>query len=231
MTAPGLPANFGDSVASIGSYAFDRCGQLTNIIIPNTVTSIGSYAFGSCSRLTSAMLGNSVNSIGGYAFYDCTRLTNVLFEGNAPSVISTAIYADSRATVYYTPGTTGWGSTFAGLRAVLLNPLPFTASPTNGVPPLTVSFVAPGNDNAGNAIISWTWDFGDGGSSTLQNPTYTYASAGVFLPTVTAINDLGDMVLGGDRKSPPSPIPQNSRGAAAAASSPSLVMGVRIARS
>ena len=34
----------GKDITEIGSAAFDGCGNLTNIIIPNTVTSIGKEA-------------------------------------------------------------------------------------------------------------------------------------------------------------------------------------------
>ncbi|MBQ6939012.1 MAG: leucine-rich repeat protein, partial [Muribaculaceae bacterium] len=42
----------GNSVASIGSYAFDGCTGLTSITIPNSVTSIGNYAFDNCSNIS-----------------------------------------------------------------------------------------------------------------------------------------------------------------------------------
>lgn len=35
------------------------------------------------------------------------------------------------------------------------------------------------------AIIGWSWDFGDGNSSSLQNPSHIYASNGFFLVTLT----------------------------------------------
>ena len=37
--------------------------------IGNSVTSIGDYAFSSCSGLTSVTIGNSVTSIGDYDFF------------------------------------------------------------------------------------------------------------------------------------------------------------------
>ncbi|MEL7422407.1 MAG: PKD domain-containing protein [Bacteroidota bacterium] len=38
---------------------------------------------------------------------------------------------------------------------------------------------------------SWTWDFGDGNTSTEQNPTHTYAEAGTYDIELTACNDNG----------------------------------------
>lgn len=35
---------------------------------------------------------------------------------------------------------------------------------------------------------SWSWDFGDGGRSSAQNPSHTYASAGSYVVTLTARN-------------------------------------------
>ena len=67
----------GDSVTSIGQYAFKYCTGLTSIEIPNSVTSIGQYAFEDCRGLTSVTIGNSVTTIGAYAFDDCSGLTKV----------------------------------------------------------------------------------------------------------------------------------------------------------
>ncbi len=38
---------------------------------------------------------------------------------------------------------------------------------------------------SGREIISWDWDFGDGSSSTLQNPSYTYTSNGIYSVSLT----------------------------------------------
>ncbi|MEM7113479.1 MAG: Ig-like domain-containing protein [Chloroflexota bacterium] len=46
------------------------------------------------------------------------------------------------------------------------------------------------SDATGN-IVSWDWDFGDGGSSTDQNPTYSYSGAGTYLVSLTVTNDVG----------------------------------------
>jgi len=42
------------------------------------------------------------------------------------------------------------------------------------------------------SIVSWSWDFGDGvGTSTVQNPTYTYATAGAYNVCLTVVNSNG----------------------------------------
>ncbi len=70
-------------------------------------------------------------------------------------------------------------------------PLPpvaaFSGSPTSGFAPLNVSF----SDQSNNAPTSWDWDFGDGGSSTLQNPSHSYAAVGSYTVTLTVTNAYG----------------------------------------
>jgi PKD repeat protein len=60
----------------------------------------------------------------------------------------------------------------------------FTATP---LPPLTVQFT---DLSLGNPT-SWHWDFGDGRTSTEQNPTHTYASPGTYTVTLTVTNAHG----------------------------------------
>ena len=57
----------------------------------------------------------------------------------------------------------------------------FSASPTSGVDPLTVSFT----DQSTGDITSWSWSFGDSGTSTDQNPTHTYNTADTYTVTLT----------------------------------------------
>lgn len=42
--------------------------------------------------------------------------------------------------------------------------------------------------STGEGITSWTWNFGDGGSSTDQNPAYVYQNAGIYDVTLTVAN-------------------------------------------
>ena len=63
----------------------------------------------------------------------------------------------------------------------------FVGSPTSGDAPLTVNFT----DQSTNNPTSWSWDFGDGGSSTVQNPSHEYANAGTYTVALTATNSCG----------------------------------------
>jgi PKD repeat protein len=65
-----------------------------------------------------------------------------------------------------------------------------SANPTEGMMPLTVNFVGSGSDSDG-IITSYHWDFGDGESSTQQNPTHTYQSSGTYTVTFTVEDDKG----------------------------------------
>ena len=62
----------------------------------------------------------------------------------------------------------------------------FTASPISGPAPLTVQFkdTSTGNPN------SWGYDFGDGQTSSLQNPVHTYTISGVYNIQMQAANTI-----------------------------------------
>ncbi|HXB59359.1 MAG TPA: choice-of-anchor Q domain-containing protein [Candidatus Acidoferrales bacterium] len=68
---------------------------------------------------------------------------------------------------------------------------PFSATPTNGLAPLTVQFNATNADSDGSAIVRWNWSFGDGNASVVQNPTDIYSTGGVFSPGLIVTNSLG----------------------------------------
>ncbi|MBP1909377.1 lectin-like domain-containing protein [Methanolobus bombayensis] len=61
----------------------------------------------------------------------------------------------------------------------------FSANVTRGTQPLSVNFT----DNSSGLVESWLWDFGDGNTSTDQNPVHTFDSGNFTVNlTVTNIN-------------------------------------------
>jgi PKD repeat protein len=66
-----------------------------------------------------------------------------------------------------------------------LNPISdFSANETLGIRPMTVAFT----DLSTNSPTHWSWDFGDTQTSTLQNPTHTYTTSGLYTITLNATN-------------------------------------------
>lgn len=65
-----------------------------------------------------------------------------------------------------------------------------SASPTTGEAPLEVHFTGSGTDSDGT-VISYSWDFGDGNTSTQQNPVHTYQNAGVYLASLRVTDNEG----------------------------------------
>lgn len=63
----------------------------------------------------------------------------------------------------------------------------FTASKTSGCSPVVVQFT----DQSTGSPTSWLWDLGNGGSSTLQNPSATYITPGTYTIILTATNANG----------------------------------------
>ena len=57
----------------------------------------------------------------------------------------------------------------------------FLGYPTTGMPPLGVTF----NDMSADSVDSWSWSFGDGATSTLQNPEHTYIESGSYTVSLT----------------------------------------------
>ena len=63
----------------------------------------------------------------------------------------------------------------------------FEGTPTSGYVPLTVQFT----DLSSGQINTWSWDFGDGETSTEQNPEHTYNNTGTYTVSLTVTGDAG----------------------------------------
>ncbi|MFZ2603079.1 MAG: PKD domain-containing protein, partial [Candidatus Omnitrophota bacterium] len=69
-----------------------------------------------------------------------------------------------------------------GTHIAQINYPDFEYAPKSGYAPLTVAFT----DLSPNSPISWYWEFGDGETSTLQNPTHIFNTAGMYIVRLTA---------------------------------------------
>ncbi len=59
----------------------------------------------------------------------------------------------------------------------------FSGTPVSGTLPLLVNF---SDLSSGGPVTSWAWNFGDTATSTAQNPSHTYTTAGTYTVTLTA---------------------------------------------
>jgi PKD repeat protein len=68
----------------------------------------------------------------------------------------------------------------------------FSAVPVSGTIPLSVTFI---DMSQGDKLNGWFWRFGDGITSTLQNPTHIYTSNNWYTVTLTVFNNIGSRTI------------------------------------
>ncbi len=66
------------------------------------------------------------------------------------------------------------------------NVVNFSGVPRDGANPLVVQFTDLSTTEG--TIVKWTWDFGDGNTSTSQNPEHTYTTPGIYTVSLTVEN-------------------------------------------
>ncbi|MEP7167849.1 MAG: PKD domain-containing protein [Bacteroidota bacterium] len=104
--------------------------------------------------------------------------------------------------IYANPGsysvsltiTTSDGCTYTSTHNYAVNFTPLVAAPfastTDSIPPLNVQFIA----NSSGAT-QWLWDFGDGTTSTLQNPIHIFTTPPPYTISLTISNDSCSITL------------------------------------
>ena len=66
-----------------------------------------------------------------------------------------------------------------------------SSAPLSGTAPLLVNFSSAGSSDPDGAIVTYNWDFGDGGTSNLTNPQHSYAVAGNYVASLVVYDNLG----------------------------------------
>jgi PKD repeat protein len=72
-----------------------------------------------------------------------------------------------------------------------LPPVAEANGPYNGDEDVAISFSSAGSNDPDGTIESYHWDFGDGGTSTAANPSYTYSDPGTYTVELTVTDDRG----------------------------------------
>ncbi|HEU5205279.1 MAG TPA: S8 family serine peptidase [Candidatus Limnocylindrales bacterium] len=145
-------------------------------------------AWYSSTSATNTISGTSMatpHTVGAAALYLETHPTA------SPAAVRTALYDATTKGVVTSSSTTNnhlLYSLFSGGGGGGTAPTAqFSGTPTSGQAPLAVQF----SDTSTGSPTSWSWNFGDGGTSNAQNPSHTYTTAGVYDVTLTATNASG----------------------------------------
>jgi len=69
----------------------------------------------------------------------------------------------------------------------------FSVNPGGGQPSLSVQFTDRSTTRPLDTITAWLWSFGDGQTSTAQNPSHTYSAAGLYAVTLTVTDASGQV--------------------------------------
>lgn len=167
-TAYGLSIASNDTTAPMGSILIND-GQT---YATSSVVTLTLNASDAGTGLAYVLLANTSDFSGGSLMRYAPTLTWTLASGDGNKTVyaqfydwagnDSIIYND--AIIYYEP--------------VIAN---FVANPTRGSAPLNVAF----SDQSTGSVATWEWGFGDGESSTLQNPVHTYSVPGVYTVSLT----------------------------------------------
>jgi PKD repeat protein len=66
-----------------------------------------------------------------------------------------------------------------------------SGTPLTGIAPLTVNFSSAGSFDPEGGPLTYSWNFGDGNTSTDANPVHQYAAGGSYTATLTVTNTCG----------------------------------------
>jgi len=110
-----------DGVVVLGQASFSM-SALENLLLPGSLSEIGVAAFANCVNLTTITVPAAVAQIGFDAFAGATNLVSAYFLGNAPNP-ERLFPMDLPPTVYYLPGTTGWGASYGWAPTALWVPV------------------------------------------------------------------------------------------------------------
>ena len=136
---------------------------------------------------------------------DCAPFTDVQFNSTAGlgnwdfGDGTSAINTDNAKHTFSQPGTYSvtfsQGSNIIDTQDIIVfgNPNPnFTlVGDSSGCIPFSVPFVDQSTGDGTSTIVDWQWTFGDGGSSSSQNPSYTYGLVGEFTVSLIITDNNG----------------------------------------
>ncbi len=137
--------------------AFYNCGNLTNVVIPNSTTSIEDSAFRNCTNLTSITISESIISIGDRVFYNCSNLISVYFEESSQlTFLGSAVFYNCsglKNIVIPNSATSIGAGAFSGCSSLESITLPFVGATQDGTATFSYVFGSAGTPASLRQVI------------------------------------------------------------------------------
>jgi PKD repeat protein len=121
-----------------------------------------------------------------YGGTDQDFITSIIADGANDFFIGGTTY--STASISHTSSLNGSSDAFMAHLGVRQSPIGFF---TNDVCMPAISFTDASVAGTGETIAKWAWDFGDGTTSSLQNPVHQFATSGAHTVALTVTNNFG----------------------------------------
>ncbi|MBL7924791.1 MAG: PKD domain-containing protein [Bacteroidia bacterium] len=167
-----------------------RATATTNVIIsplPNAGFTSGTACLNSPVQFTNTSSISGGGTLSGYSWD--------FGDGSGSSASANPAYTYSQPGTYTVTliafSNDGCTDTISG--QIIVNPLPvaqFSDMNGQGCGPILVQFTDSSFISSGN-VVSWSWDFGDGGTSSAQHPSHVYVNSGNYPVTLTVVSDSG----------------------------------------
>jgi len=178
--------------ASLRTIAVNGAAVATNVSIPASAGAWTDNSWSTYIVTTTLTAGNNTIDFrvdtGVDQYIDLDQLTAVLPGTGTSGLVTVTLTATNSG------GSSVSQKTITVQSAGTVSVVPvanFTFNPTSAVTNTVVSLT----DTSTNAPTAWSWTFGDGGTSTLQNPTHAWTTAGTKTVTLTASNSVGGNAL------------------------------------
>lgn len=89
------------NLITIGTYAFQSCSKLQEIIIPEQVTAIYAYAFQNCTSLQNVTILGNLETIESYVFYQYSKLYSFNYFGETNPSYGSYVFYNTKITFIY----------------------------------------------------------------------------------------------------------------------------------
>jgi PKD repeat protein len=219
----GATDDIGDSASVSLSCTFNLITPGIKSIVGNSITVSSSSVFPVKSGMTAAMGGPAVGTAPNAAFTGNGMLAPSTLNGVAPFTVTfrdtsggnptswlwtfpddgtTSTLQDPLDHTFQNAGTyivtmqatNAWGTSTASMGITVVNPttVDFNYTLSNPNAPSIATFT----NNSSPGATAYSWSFGSGeGTSTLENPTHTYSTAGTYSVTLTVTYPTGPVAV------------------------------------